>query len=80
LSLLNTNGKVEATYVVEGCLRRKLTAVHFVRLQDGESLVPGSEVELGIDWDRRADHVSLFLFALLQNFCSTLGVLRGCWK
>lgn len=57
LSTLDPNGGVVKTYVVEGCLRRKLTAVHLVRLAEGEELAPGGEVELSIDWDRRADHV-----------------------
>ena len=61
LSTLDPNGGVEKTYVVEGCLRRKLTAVHLVRLSEGEELVQGAEVELSIDWDRRADHVSCHL-------------------
>lgn len=58
LSVLDPNGGVVKTYVVEGCLRRKLTAVHLVRLGEGEELAAGEEVELSIDWDRRADHVS----------------------
>jgi Ser-tRNA(Ala) deacylase AlaX len=61
LSTLDPNGGVQKTYVVEGCLRRKLTAVHLVRLGEGEELESGAEVELTIDWDRRADHVSLHL-------------------
>jgi len=59
LSTLDPNGATQKTYVVEGCLRRKLTAVHLVRLGEGEELAQGAEVELIIDWDRRADHVSL---------------------
>jgi Ser-tRNA(Ala) deacylase AlaX len=57
LSTLDPNGGIQKTYVVEGCLRRKLTAVHLVRLGEGEGLEAGAEVELTIDWDRRADHV-----------------------
>jgi Ser-tRNA(Ala) deacylase AlaX len=61
LSTLDPNGGVQKTYVVEGCLRRKLTAVHLVRLGEGEELESGAEVELTIDWDRRADHVRSLL-------------------
>jgi len=57
LSILDPNGGVIKTYTVEGCLRRKLTAVHLVRLDEGEEVKEGTEVELSIDWDRRADHV-----------------------
>jgi hypothetical protein len=57
LSTLDPNGGIQKTYVVEGCLRRKLTAVHLVRLGEGEDLMSGGAVELTIDWDRRADHV-----------------------
>jgi len=70
LSTLDPNGGVQKTYVVEGCLRRKLTAVHLVRLGEGEELAQGAEVELTIDWDRRADHVSLHL----------RGGLTGRWQ
>lgn len=59
LSTLDPNGGIQKTFVVEGCLRRKLTAVHLVRLGEGEELKSAAEVELTIDWDRRADHVSL---------------------
>lgn len=59
LSLLDPNGGIERTWVVEGCLRRKLTAVHLVRLDEGEAIESGREVELSIDWDRRSDHVRL---------------------
>jgi len=59
LSTLDPIGGTQKTFVVEGCLRRKLTAVHLVRLGEGEELGSGEEVELTIDWDRRADHVSL---------------------
>lgn len=62
LSLLDPNGGIESTWTVEGCLRRKLTAVHLVRLKEGEALSTGSEVELRIDWDRRADHVCLMYY------------------
>lgn len=57
LTVLDPNGGVERTWTVEGCLRRKLTAVHLVRLNEGETLETGREVQLSIDWDRRADHV-----------------------
>ena len=57
LSTLDPNGGIQKMYVVEGCLRRKLTAVHLVRLGEGEELESEGEVELTIDWDRRADHV-----------------------
>ena len=57
LAVLDPNGGHVKTYIVEGCLRRKLTAVHLVRLDKGEELAQGTEVELSIDWDRRADHV-----------------------
>lgn len=57
LAVLEPNGGHVKTYIVEGCLRRKLTAVHLVRLDEGEELAQGTEVELSIDWDRRADHV-----------------------
>jgi Ser-tRNA(Ala) deacylase AlaX len=70
LSTLDPNGGIQKTYVVEGCLRRKLTAVHLVRLGEGEELMSGAEVELTIDWDRRADHVSLHL----------RGRLTGRWQ
>lgn len=57
LSLIDPSGGVERTWMVEGCLRRKLTAVHLVRLNEGDSLDWGMEVDLSIDWERRADHV-----------------------
>jgi Ser-tRNA(Ala) deacylase AlaX len=61
LSTLDPNGGIQKTYVVEGCLRRKLTAVHLVRLGEEDELESGGEVELTIDWDRRADHVRSLL-------------------
>jgi Ser-tRNA(Ala) deacylase AlaX len=70
LSTLDPNGGINKTYVVEGCLRRRLTAVHLVRLGEGEALVQGAEVELTIDWERRADHVSPHL----------RGRLTGRWQ
>jgi hypothetical protein len=69
LSTLDPNGGIQKIFVVEGCLRRKLTAVHLVRLGEGEGeeLESGGEVELTIDWDRRADHVSLHLRGRLTS-------------
>jgi Ser-tRNA(Ala) deacylase AlaX len=61
LSTFDPNGGIQKTYVVEGCLRRKLTAVHLVRLGEEDELESGGEVELTIDWDRRADHVRSLL-------------------
>ncbi len=50
------------SFVVEGCLRRKLDSVHVIRvMEEHEHLFEGLEgqkVELEVDWDRRQDHVS----------------------
>ena len=78
LSTLDPNGGIQKTYVVEGCLRRKLTAVHLVRLGEGEELESGGEVELTIDWDRRADHVSCHLWDGLTSRWQSTQLSTSC--
>jgi hypothetical protein len=78
LSTLDPNGGRQKTYVVEGCLRRKLTAVHLVRLGEEEELESGGEVELTIDWDRRADHVSLHLRGRLTGRWQSTQLSTSC--
>jgi Ser-tRNA(Ala) deacylase AlaX len=64
-------GKKE--YVVEGCMRRGLDAVHLIRVQEsgnGFENLEG-EVELIVDWERRVDHVG-------HNPCSAIAEFRQC--
>lgn len=62
IRVLDPNGGVEETFVIEGCMRKKLDSIHLVRVPEGKEAVfdglEGREVELEVDWDRRTDHVS----------------------
>ena len=50
------------SFVIEGSVRRKLEAVHLVRVEEKDQHViralEDQEVELQVDWERREDHVS----------------------
>jgi alanyl-tRNA synthetase/misacylated tRNA(Ala) deacylase len=67
LSVLNPDGEKDASlgsFVVEGCLRKKLEFVHLVRVpEEQQGLIEGlegREVVLDVDWERRIDQVSSF--------------------
>lgn len=51
----------EHRFIIEGCVRRKLDAVHIVRVPEGtavafDSLV-GKDITVHVDWERRMDHM-----------------------
>jgi alanyl-tRNA synthetase/misacylated tRNA(Ala) deacylase len=65
LSIFNPNGEKDASlgsFVVEGCLRKKLEFIHLVRVpEEQQGLIEGlegKEVVLDVDWERRIDQVS----------------------
>ncbi|WWD22741.1 hypothetical protein CI109_107234 [Kwoniella shandongensis] len=61
IHLLDPNGdKRTSTFVVEGCLRKKLDSVHLVRVpNDVQVDWEGREVEVEVDWERRMDQMSI---------------------
>ncbi|GMK58704.1 hypothetical protein CspeluHIS016_0601460 [Cutaneotrichosporon spelunceum] len=48
---------------IEGCVRRKLDAVHMVRVPPGASVdmaaLPGTDVRVTAHWERRMDHMAM---------------------
>ncbi|CAK9787326.1 ThrRS/AlaRS common domain-containing protein [Cutaneotrichosporon oleaginosum] len=49
--------------VIEGCVRRKLDAVHMVRVPPGTRVdptaLPGTDVRVEAHWERRMDHMTI---------------------
>ncbi|WWC67259.1 uncharacterized protein I206_101167 [Kwoniella pini CBS 10737] len=59
-SLQSGNNEEHHSFVIEGCLRKKLDSVHLVRVPPGQVInwKEGEEVEVHVDWERRVDHTS----------------------
>lgn len=60
MTLTDANGTPH-TFAIEGCVRRKLDAVHLVRVPDVSPIafdtIVGQEATVEVDWDRRTDHM-----------------------
>lgn len=60
--LRDANG-TEHTFAIEGCVRRKLDAVHMVRVPPETavdfSALGGAEARVEADWERRLDHMTI---------------------
>ncbi|WVQ94238.1 hypothetical protein IAU59_001316 [Kwoniella sp. CBS 9459] len=83
LHLLNPNGEIETTLVIEGCLRQKLDSVHLVRVPPGVTFQweEGKEVEVVVDWERRMDHMTIHTSQhLLSAILDTLSLPTLSWS
>ncbi|OCF34798.1 hypothetical protein I316_03342 [Kwoniella heveanensis BCC8398] len=83
LHLLNPNGDVETTLVIEGCLRQKLDSVHLIRVPPRVSVQwdEGREVEVVVDWERRMDHMTIHTSQhLLSAILDTLSLPTLSWS
>lgn len=60
MEVTDDNGETHK-FAIEGCIRRKLDAVHIVRVPEGSAIafdtLTGKQVTVSVDWDRRMDHM-----------------------
>lgn len=60
LEVTDANGD-KHEFAIEGCIRRKLDAVHIVRVPEGSAVafdaLVGQDVTVSVDWERRMDHM-----------------------
>ncbi|WWC97509.1 hypothetical protein V866_004392 [Kwoniella sp. B9012] len=83
LNILDPNGGIRQSFVIESCLRKKLDSVHLVRIPPGTAvdMKEDDEVEVVVDWDRRVDHMTLHTSQhLLSAILDTMNLPTLSWS